>query len=76
MPRWAQDLIALGVVLLIAPGVVWVARRSGAKLRGGVGMAMLMFGLGEALDPPSKHIIEANEGEEKQTPAPGDPPVV
>jgi hypothetical protein len=37
---------------------------------------MLMFGLGEALDPPSKHIIEANEGEEKRTPAPGDPPTV
>jgi hypothetical protein len=35
-----------------------------------------MFGLGEALDPPSKHIIEATDGEEKRTPAPGDPPTV
>jgi len=74
MPGWAQVLVVLAVLLLAAPAVAWLARRSGAKLRGGIGIAALMMGFGETLDPPSKHLIEANEGEEKQTPSPGDPP--
>jgi len=74
MPGWAQMLLAVAALILIAPAVAWLARRSGAKVRGGIGIAALMMGFGEALDPPSKHLIEANEGEEKQTPSPGDPP--
>ena len=76
MPRWAQSLVALAIVLIAAPVVAYGARRFGGKVRGGIGVAALMLGFGEVMDPPSKHLIEANEGEEKQTPAPGDPPAV
>jgi hypothetical protein len=76
MPRWAQYLVALMVVLVAAPGVVVLAKRYCGKARAGIGIAALMMGFGEVMDPPSKHLIEANEGEEKQTPTPGDPPEV
>jgi hypothetical protein len=37
-------------------------------------LAGLLLGLGQVADPPSKHLIEATEGEEKSAPTPGDPP--
>jgi hypothetical protein len=36
-------------------------------------MAGILLGLGEAVDPPSKHIIEAQEGEEKASPENDEP---
>jgi hypothetical protein len=74
MPRWAQYLIALAALVIAAPAVALWAKRHGGRVRGGIGIAALMLGFGEVMDPPSKHLIEANEGEEKQTPTPGDPP--
>ena len=76
MAPWLPSIAAIVIVIVAAPAVVWLARRLGGRARGAIGIAALMMGLGEVMDPPSKHLIEANEGEEKQTPTPGDPPTV
>ena len=76
MPGWLQYGLAAIILIVAAPAIAWLAKRYGGKARAGIGIAALMMGFGEVMDPPSKHLIEANEGEEKQTPTPGDPPVV
>lgn len=72
MPGWLIIVIALVVLLPLA---AWLGRRYGRQARGGVGLAMMMLGLGEAIDPPSKHVIEADVARNKSRPAPGDPPI-
>jgi hypothetical protein len=74
MPAWLQIGVSLAVLAAISPLIAWLAKRHGARVRGGLGLAMIMLGVGEAMDPPSKHMIEASEGEEKASPAPGEPP--
>lgn len=76
MPIWLQYLIAIAVVAALAPLIAWAGRRYGRRARAGVALAGLMLGLGEVVDPPSKHLIEAGEPEEKAAPTPGDPPLV
>jgi hypothetical protein len=74
MPVWLEYLIAIGLVILIAPFVARFAKRFAHNASGGVALAALLLGVGEVADPPSKHIIEATTPEEKDTPSPGDPP--
>ncbi len=74
MPHWLQYLIAFAAMVLLAPLVARAAKRHGRRAKGGLMMAGILLGLGEAIDPPSKHLIEAKEGETKGPPAPGDPP--
>jgi hypothetical protein len=73
MPLWLQYLIALAAFVVVAPMIVWLARRFGGRARGGLMMAGILLGLGEAVDPPSKHVIEAQEGEEKGSPENDEP---
>jgi len=73
MPVWIQYLIALAAFVVLAPLTVWLAKRFGGRARGGLMMAGILLGLGEAVDPPSKHIIEAQEGEEKGSPENDEP---
>jgi hypothetical protein len=73
MPLWTQYLIALAAFVVVAPMIVWLAKRFGGRARGGLMMAGILLGLGEAVDPPSKHIIEAQEGEEKASPENDEP---
>jgi hypothetical protein len=73
MPLWLQYLIALAAFVVVAPMIVWLARRLGDRARGGLMMAGILLGLGEAVDPPSKHLIEAQEGEEKGSPENDEP---
>jgi len=75
MPPWIQALLALIALVVLAPAVAWLAKRSGRKARGGLMLACLMLGFGDAFDPPAKHMIEATDGEEKEAPAPGEPPL-
>ncbi|MDB5438600.1 MAG: hypothetical protein JWM33_1027 [Caulobacteraceae bacterium] len=74
MPIWAQYLLALSALLVLAPAAVWTARRYGARARQGVMLAGLFMGLGAIMDPPSRHVVEANEDAVKPGPAPSDPP--
>jgi Kef-type K+ transport system membrane component KefB len=73
MPVWLQYLIAVVAFVALAPLIVWLARRFGGRARGGLVMAGILLGLGEAIDPPSKHVIEAQEGEEKGSPENDEP---
>ena len=73
MPDWLTYLIAFGLLCAAAPLIAGFARGAGRRARGGLMMASILLGFGEAIDPPSKHIIEAQGGEEK--PAENDEPV-
>jgi len=73
MPGW---ITALGLVAILIVGVPLVALAgmgAGRKLRGNLQLAAILFGLGEPLDPPSKHRTEAGERDENEAPAPGEP---
>jgi hypothetical protein len=74
MPRWLSYLIPLLIVLIIAPAIGWLGHSQGAKIKRGAAMASLLLGFGMPFDPPSRHLIEAKEGEEKGPDAAGDPP--
>ncbi len=63
--------IAIVVLALIAPAIAWLGSQQGKRARGGV--ALMLFGLGQVTDPPSKHLIEAQEGEEKSAESTGEP---
>jgi hypothetical protein len=67
-------LIALGAFALLAPLMAWLGARYGRAARGGLGL--LLLGLGQVADPPLKHLVEADDGKEKEAPAPADPPTV
>ena len=73
MPLWLQQLAALAVVIVLAPLIAFAARRYGRRVRGGLMMAGILLGFGEVLDPPSKHVVEAQEGEENASPETGEP---
>jgi hypothetical protein len=61
----------LAVIVLIAPLAAWLGSSQGKRARGGI--ALMLFGLGQATDPPSKHLIEAQEGEVNEGEATGEP---
>jgi hypothetical protein len=64
--------LAILALALIAPAVAWLGSKQGKRARGGI--ALMIFGLGQVTDPPSKHLIEAQEGgEEKEAESTGEP---
>jgi hypothetical protein len=67
----AAALVAIGAVGI--PLAALAGKRAGRRLRGNLQLAAIFLGLGEVLDPPSKHRIEAGERDEKESPAPGEP---
>ena len=73
MPVWLQYVLALVALAVIAPFVAGFARRAGRTARGGFLMAGILLGFGEAIDPPSKHRIEAQAGEHKGSPENDEP---
>ncbi len=73
MPGWLQYLIAFGVLLILAPVVAMVAKVQGRRIKGGLLMAGVLLGLGEVVDPPSKHRIEAQGGKQKRAPDSDEP---
>ena len=73
MPVWSQYLIALIVLCALAPFIARLARGVARKAGGGLMMAGILLGLGEVVDPPSKHVIEAQGGEEKPSPENDEP---
>jgi len=73
MPLWLQWLLAIAVILAAAPFIAMLGRRYGKTVKRTSGLALLMLGFGQILDPPSRHIIEAADREEEDEAA-GDPP--
>ena len=71
MKAAALYAVAIVALALIAPLVAWLGSKQGRKARGGI--ALMLFGLGQVTDPPSKHLIEAQEGEEKGAESTGEP---
>jgi hypothetical protein len=63
--------LAILALALIAPAIAWLGSKQGKRARGGI--ALMIFGLGQVTDPPSKHLIEAQEGEEKAAESSGEP---
>jgi hypothetical protein len=63
--------LAILVLALIAPAIAWLGSKQGRRARGGI--ALMIFGLGQVTDPPSKHLIEAQGGEEKESETSGEP---
>jgi hypothetical protein len=73
MSPWIWVLVA-GVVLVAGiPLAALAGKGVGKKVRGNLQLAAILLGLGEPLDPPSKHLAEAGERDETQAPSPGEP---
>jgi hypothetical protein len=75
MPAWIEWSLAVLVFVVVAPAVALSARRYGRTVRGGAIFVGLLLGLGQVLDPPSKHRIEAGDEKRKDRAAPGEPPL-
>jgi hypothetical protein len=75
MPRWQEYLIAITAILVIAPLIAVLATRFGRGARGNLGLAMILLGFGRMLDPPTRHVIEANEKVKRPSPETGEPPL-
>lgn len=73
MDGWIGYALALGAFIVIAPAIAWLARRQGRSVKGGLLLASVLLGFGEPLDPPSKHMIEASGGEEREGESTGEP---
>ncbi|MFL5295031.1 MAG: hypothetical protein ACJ798_01485 [Phenylobacterium sp.] len=63
--------LAVAALALIAPAAAWLGSKQGKRARGGI--ALMLFGLGQVTDPPSKHLIEAQEGEAQGAESTGEP---
>jgi hypothetical protein len=63
--------LAILALALIAPAVAWLGSKQGKKARGGI--ALMIFGLGHVTDPPSKHLIEAQEDKANEAETSGEP---
>jgi hypothetical protein len=74
MPTWLGYVLAVAALIVLAPLVGWIGHRHGRSLKGGVALASLMLGFGAPLDPPTKHLIEAQEGRVKGDDETGEPP--
>lgn len=76
------DIIGWGVGLALIGPIVWATvamagggGRAASKRRGGgvQMMAAMLFGFGAALDPPQRHVAEANDETPKGSPESGEP---
>ena len=74
MPAWLGSLLALAALIVLAPVMAWLGRRHGRSVKGGTALASIMLGFGVPIDPPTKHLIEAKEGQVKGENENGEPP--
>ena len=74
MPEWLQFLLAGLALVAIAPLLAWLARRHARGAKGNLALAAILLGIGEPIDPPSKHKVESAEPG-KDDRAPGEPPL-
>ena len=75
MQTWLGDLLALIAVVVLAPLLGWLGRRHRRAIKGGLGLGLVLMGLGDVIDPPRRHLIEATDGEEEGPTESGEPKV-
>ncbi len=75
MPKGWGYVVALVALVVVAPLIASFASRHGRSIRGGAALGLMMLGFGEVVDPPSKHVVEASGDQERESPAPGEPPL-
>lgn len=61
MSPWTQWLIALGVLVVLAPLLARMGRGLGKSAKGGLMLASVLLGIGEVVDQPAKHATEETE---------------
>lgn len=74
MGVWIVACALIAVVLVAIPLAALVGKGAGKRMGANLQLAAILLGFGEVLDPPSKHRVEAGEPDEKDSPAPGEPP--
>lgn len=73
MDGWLVWVIGFAVLAVLAPLAAGFGRKHGRAVRGTAGLALVLLGLGQVLDPPKRNLIEAIEGEEQEGAATGEP---
>lgn len=73
MPNGLSYLLAIAVILVLAPLIAWLGHRHGRSIKGGIALAAFMLGFAP-IDPPTKHIIEATQKRVSEDDESGDPP--
>ena len=74
MAEWLQFLLAGLALVVIAPLIGWLGKRYARGARGNLALAAILLGIGEPVDPPSKHKVESAEPGKDDRSA-GDPPL-
>lgn len=74
MPEWLQFLIAGAALAALAPLIAWAGKHYAKGARGNLALAAILLGIGEPIDPPSRHKVESAEPG-KDSRAPGEPPL-
>jgi hypothetical protein len=74
MAEWLQFVIAGVALVVIAPLIAGLGKRYAKGARGNLALAAILLGIGEPVDPPSKHKVESAEPG-KDIRAPGEPPL-
>jgi hypothetical protein len=74
MVGWIAAGLLVACLVAAIPLAALAGKSAGKRVRGNLQLAAILLGFGEPLDPPSKHLAEAGERDESETPAPGEPP--
>jgi hypothetical protein len=74
MAEWLQFVLAGLALVVVAPLIAWLAKRHAKGVRGGLVLASILLGIGQAADPPPGHKVESAEPG-KDDRSPGEPPL-
>jgi hypothetical protein len=72
MDGWIGWAIGLGVLAVLAPFVAMFGRRHGKAIKGGMGLAAVLLGIGYVVDPPAQRMLESVD-EEQGSESTGEP---
>ena len=73
MAFWIAAAVLMIAAAIGIPLAALAGKGAGKRMRGNLQLAAIFLGLGEVLDPPSKHRVEAAERDEKDGPTSGEP---
>jgi hypothetical protein len=74
MVGWIGAFLLIACLAAVIPLAALAGKGAGKRVRGNLQLAAILLGFGEPLDPPSKHLAEAGDRDESESPAPGEPP--